>query len=189
MVLHFWNWLRDNDAPNWFVLAFSLIPWPASLYWWSTHKRQGIPHFGVHPQPPGQTAISGKSFDAVDLIFTNRTGRVVYLSRARLRECRKRFPIPLDAAKDISGGWRELKFNRSSPGLFTDDECILQTNDRVMTSIAVSQPMSQAFYSYRPGWVRRCFRCPEIFSAPVYSDGRREKVLRRDRALTALLRR
>ncbi len=161
-MFQFWNWLKVNDAPNWAVLAFSLIAWPAVLYWWSNRKRQSVPHFEVLPQP-GQTIIGQQSFGAVDLIFTNRTGQVVYLSRARLRECQRRFPIPTTALRDISGGWRELKFAWRTPPLLNDHECILQTTDRVMTNIAVSRQMDNAFYSYRPGWFRRVFRRPKYF--------------------------
>jgi hypothetical protein len=161
-MVHFWGWLQAHDLPNWFTFLFSLIVWPLVLYWWNTRKVQSVPHFEVSPQQ-GKTTIDGQSLDAIYFTFTNRTGSVVYLSRARLQACKKRFPIPVVAARDISRGWRELKFNKSSPGRFADDECILQTNDRVMTSIAVSQPMSQAFYSYHPGLVRRCLGLPKYF--------------------------
>jgi hypothetical protein len=162
MVLHIWNWLKDNDAPNWFVIFFSLIVWPVTLYWWSTRKRQNIPDFTVLPIG-GQTIINGQHFPSVDLIFTNRTGHVVYLSRARLRECQRRFPIPLTIAKDISGGWREVKFAWKNPQHLNDDECILQTNDRVMTNMPVSQQMDNAFFAYRAGLFRRLFRWPKYF--------------------------
>jgi hypothetical protein len=156
----FWTWLKENDAPNWFGIAFSLIVWPAFLYWWNTRKRQSVPHLEVLAQP-GQTTIDGQQFPSVDLIFTNRTGRVVYLSHARLRESKKRFPIPLPAVRDISGGWRELKFEKG--GVLSEQECILQTNGRIMTNIAVTTPMDQGFYTHRPGWFRRCGRYPKYF--------------------------
>src|SRR6266702_1805738 len=103
MFMQLWNWLRDNDAPNWAVLAFSLIMWPAILYWWNTHKRQSVPHFEVLPQNGLTTIctdICTEQFPSVELIFTNRTGQVVYLSRGRLRG-QRRFPIPRAAVKDI----------------------------------------------------------------------------------------
>jgi hypothetical protein len=99
----------------------------------------------------------------VDFIFTNRTGSVVYLNRARLRERQSRFPVPLWAVKDIGDGWRELKFLDRSMNQLTQDECILQTNDRAVTNIAISQQMGSEFYSYRPRWMRKWFRCPKYF--------------------------
>jgi hypothetical protein len=52
----------------------------------------------------------------------------------------------------------ELKFAASSPGNLGDHECILQTNGRVRTGIAVGQQMDQAFFSHQPGLLRRYFR-------------------------------
>lgn len=85
-----WHWLKDTDAPNWFGIVFSLFAWPLILYWWSIRKIQSVPHLAVLPQR-GSTDIGVptdiETYDAVHFVFTNRTGRVVYLSRARLREC------------------------------------------------------------------------------------------------------
>jgi hypothetical protein len=162
MLAQFWQWLRDNDAPNWAVLVFSLTVWPAILYWWNTRKGQSVPHFEVLPRG-GQTAIGNQQFPSVELIFTNRTGQVVYLSRARLRGYQRRFPIPLAAARDISGGWCELKFVWSKPPFLVDHECILQTNESVMTNIATEKQMDNTFYSYRPGWFRRYLTSPKYF--------------------------
>jgi hypothetical protein len=162
MMLCIWNWLRANDAPNWATLVLSLFAWPAFLLWWNNHKTQGIPHFEVLPHPSVLT-MNGQEFPAVNLVFTNRTGRVVYVSRSRLRESPKNFPIPVEAGRDVSRGWRELKFAKDSTGNFTEDESILQTNNRLVTTIAVKQPMDEAFYSFRPGWLRRWFRRPKYF--------------------------
>src|SRR5262249_52367533 len=124
-------------------------------------KVQDIPHLEVQPQG-GEIGMDGQSYQAIYLIFTNRTGSVVYLSRARLRGRTKRFPIPAAAVRDLSGGWHELKFGTST-GDLKDQECILQTNGRVATGIAVGQQMNQAFYSHQPGLLRRYFRRPKYF--------------------------
>jgi hypothetical protein len=158
----FFNWLKVHDLPNWFTFLFSLFGWPLLVYWWNTHKVQGIPHLEVLPQKADIT-INGQAFPAVHLVFTNRTGRVVYLSRTRLRERQKNFPIPVAAGRDISGGWRELKFAKNNTGSFIHDECILQTGDRLTTTVPVSRPMDQAFYSYRPSWLSRCLRWQKYF--------------------------
>lgn len=93
----------------------------------------------------------------------NRTGGVVYLYRARLRERRENFPIPEAAARDL-GGWRELKFIEPGTGSQVDDEWIIQANNSAYTSIAVSKKMDSTFYSYRPRWFRSWFRCPKYFT-------------------------
>ncbi|MFZ0839602.1 MAG: hypothetical protein WAM77_19225 [Xanthobacteraceae bacterium] len=158
MMLRVWDWLRENDIPNW----FALFVWPVVLYWWNTRTRQGIPHLEVLLRGH-VTTINGQQFDAVELVFTNRTGCVAYVSRARLRERKKHFPIPPAAVGDISNGWRELKFQKVGTLSLIEDECILQTNDRRVTNIAVSQQMDQAFYDYRPKWVRRWLWWPKYF--------------------------
>ena len=163
-ILNFWNWLKDNDAPNWFVIAFSLVVWPIALRWWFNRKHQNIPHFEVLPAQ-GHTEISGQRYDAVNLTFTNRTGRVVYLARARLRDNPSHFPVPPAAVRDLSGGWRELKFaiQQNERLLFIDHERVLQSNESALTNIAVSHPMDANFFSYRPGRLRRIFRRPKYF--------------------------
>jgi hypothetical protein len=157
-----WLWLREYDAPNWFSIAFSLIIWPFFIVWLDKRKRLGVPHLEIILRS-SQTIINGIQHSAVSLIFTNRTGSVVYLSRARLREVQKNFPIPIDAAQDILGGWRGLKFINQS-GINIEHELILQTNNSAETSIAVNRGMPNAFYSFRPGLWRKLFRRPKYFS-------------------------
>jgi hypothetical protein len=74
-------------------------------------------------------------FIAVAFTFTNRTGSVVYLSRARLREHHENFSIPSEAIRDIFG-WREIKFPNQATGLLEDHEHVLHTDQHVQTSIA-----------------------------------------------------
>jgi hypothetical protein len=56
-----YSWLKANDLPNRLSVLFSLIAWPAALYWWSSHKRQVIPHFDVN-RSRGQTRIGDQEF-------------------------------------------------------------------------------------------------------------------------------
>jgi len=156
-----WQWLKDHDAPNWFTIAFSLVVWPLVLYYWGRHKIQEIPHFEVYPIPGQKTNIGGRPYDTVGFAFTNRTPSVVYVRRVRLRENQKNFPIPPAAVRSVSG-WREIKFENQN-GQLVDDERILNTTDRALTSIAVSKPMGNEIHSYRPGWLRRLFRLPKYF--------------------------
>jgi hypothetical protein len=161
-----WQALKDHDAPNWFVIFVSLFIWPAILsaffYWWNNRKRQGIPHLVVSFDP--FQIVIGDEYNAVKITFTNRTGAVVYLHHARLRDVRRRFPIPQAAKRDMLGGWRELKFAVPPEGnAFVHHECILQTTLSAATCIAVTQPMPKAFYIYQPGWLRRKFRYPKYF--------------------------
>jgi hypothetical protein len=170
MISDFWEYLKDHDAPNWFVFFFSLIVWPpivwAIAYWWTTRKRQSVPGFLVTPTP-GQITIGSKPYDAVILTFINQTGSVVYLSRAKLKAVRRNFHIPIAASRDLAFGWHELVFAlASAPDSFNNYECVLQTdvtNGRVMAAIAVMKSPQDTFYSYRPGLLRRLFRWPRYF--------------------------
>jgi hypothetical protein len=121
---------------------------------------------------PSKIGIGETDHDAIQLTFTNRTGAVLYLYRVRLRESPKRFAIPLAAARDIAGAWRELKFaippkridsQQEYVLIYDQHEAILQTNCSVITSIAVSQPMDNDFYSYRSPWWRRYLSTPKYF--------------------------
>ncbi len=135
-VSDLWQWLKDHDAPNWFVIAFSLIVWPILitifLYLWNKRKIQEFPHFVISPIPGQQTIINGQPYDAVGFTFTNRTGSVVYVNRVRLRAHKKNFPIPPAAVKSPSG-WHELKFQQRNSAALIDDERIFNTNERVLT--------------------------------------------------------
>ena len=106
-----WQYLKDHDAPNWIVIIISLFVWPPILgiivYWWTNRKRQSAPHFLV-TFTPSKIHIDQTPHDAVVLTFINQTGSIVYLSRARLTEVQKRFPIPVAASRDMARGWREL---------------------------------------------------------------------------------
>jgi hypothetical protein len=79
----------------------------------------------------------------------------------------KRFPVPVAASRDIARGWRELVLAFPADEVeFNQYECILQTNvrnGRAAASIAVTQPPTEAFYSYRPGRFRRWFGVPKYF--------------------------
>lgn len=164
-----WDYLKDHDASNWIVIIVSLIIWPTALslvaYWWSNRRIQSIPHFLV-TFTPSKIKIGEECHDSVLLTFINQTGSIVYLSRARLTEVQKNFPVPIAASRDMARGWRELVFAIPPDNFHSVYECILQTDvetGRAIASIAVRQPMDETFYSYRPKLLRRCFGFPKYF--------------------------
>jgi hypothetical protein len=190
---------KDHDASNWFSIAFSLVVWPSVLsaivYYWSKRKIQEIPHFVVSPAPGQTTIIDGQNYPAVGFTFAKDTGSVVYIRRVRLRERQKNFPIPPAAVRDLSGGWREIKFgtppNLKGMRALLYRERVLHTGQTAYTSIAVSQAMDNAFYSYRPGWFRRLFRilfrlfrCPKYFVLEYTAMVGDRKILCCNRSLT-----
>jgi hypothetical protein len=166
-----WEYLKDNDAPNWFVIFFSLVVWPIVLFSWTKRKRQSIPLFLV-TFTRTNTTIGQERYPSILLSFINQTGSITYLYHARLTENQKHFPVPAAASRDMARGWRELVLalpedDQEETGLrFEHYECVLQTDlksGRAFASIAVTRPMDDAFYSYRPALLRRWFRCPKYF--------------------------
>ena len=157
-----WQWLKDNDAPNWFVIFFSLLVWPVILYWISNRKGHNVPHLDVFPHMIS-AGIGNQQGDAVELEFANVTGSIVYLQRVRLREKRKNFPVPEVAARDISSGWRDLSLRYLSEQVYHRHECILQTNERAMCCVAVEGQLDASFHNHRSRWIRRFFRCPKYY--------------------------
>jgi hypothetical protein len=136
----FWQWLKDNDAPNWFAIVFSVFVWPAFVwavgYWFYKRKVQAIPHLQVL-RTPTQTTIGLQPHHAVGFTFTNLTGSVVYLRRVRLLEHQDNFPIPQAAVRDLSG-WCQIKFQVQNAIMIggqptfplIDHERILQTGTK-----------------------------------------------------------
>jgi hypothetical protein len=168
-IVAIWQYLKDHDASNWFVIIFSIFVWPAILsiffFWVANRKRQNVPHFLV-TFTPTKIQIGPDPHDAVLLTFINQTGSIVYLSRARLTEVQKTFPIPIAASRDMARGQRELVFLNPASQIHDHYECILQTdatNGRAIASIAVKQQMDELFYSYRPAMLRRLLSCPKYF--------------------------
>ena len=91
---------------------------------------QSVPHFLV-TFTPDKITIGQEELDAVMLTFINQTGSIVYLSRARLTEVQKNFPIPITASRDMARGWRELVLRTPRDQVYTLYECILQTHKQV----------------------------------------------------------
>lgn len=173
---YFWEYLKEHDASNWFVIIFSVFFWPAVLaigtYWWAHHKRHSIPHFLVTFNP-SQIQINGTPYEAVLLTFINQTGSIVYLYHVRLREVQKNFPVPKAASRDMARGWRELvlalpqpQTSSSQQSSYEHYEVVLQTDPksgRAYAVIAITQQMDDSFYAYRtPRW-RRLFSWPKYF--------------------------
>jgi len=173
-ISYVWQYLKDHDASNWFVIIVSIFVWPAILsiffFWWTNRKRQSVPHFLV-TFTPSTSNIGGTPHDAVLLTFINQTGSIAYLYHARLTENPKHFSIPVAASRDIARAWRELVFALPPEPPQTElhfdvYEWVLQTDPksgRVYASMAVQQPMDEAFYSYRPTLLRKWFRYPKYF--------------------------
>ena len=78
-IVDAWTWAKENDLPNWAVVFFTGIFWPAALFVWNHRRVNNIPHLEVR-FAPGQINIDQKPFPAIAMDFTNHTGSVVYIT-------------------------------------------------------------------------------------------------------------
>jgi hypothetical protein len=156
-----WNWARANDIPNWVVVAFTAVLWPAALFFWQQRKVQGVPGLEVH-FVDCKIRIGEQQHAAIDIVFTNHTGSVVYISGARVRSCTKNFPVPVEASRDVAQNSYHLKFT-DSEGNYVMREVTLQTSQSGKTCMPASQPMQREFFSHTASYVSRVLRRPKYF--------------------------
>jgi hypothetical protein len=156
-----WDQLRANDVPNWIAMAFSLVVWPLVLFAWQHRRVRSIQGLEVHFMP-GTITIAGKAFPAVDVRFTNHTGSVVYISNVRIRNCSALFPVPTDAARDVSSDSYHMKFNNGD-GAFIHREVTLQTSGSAQTCMPASAPPGSSFLTYTSPWYLRLLRRRRYF--------------------------
>jgi hypothetical protein len=155
-------WTKSNDIPNWLGVIFTIILWPLALFWWNTRMVNNISNLLVTFEKSRDMIIGTVVCPAVYIVFSNRTGSVVYVNRPQLRNCSARFPIPTDAARDIAENSHPLSFLKPDGG-FEGHQIILQTRDQARTGIAVQTAMTEPFYQYRGSRLRRMFRHPRYF--------------------------
>jgi hypothetical protein len=160
-VIRFWEWLRANDLPNWVAIAFSLIVWPAVIFLWQRRRVSSVAGLEVHFFR-GSIQINGKDFSAVDVRFTNHTGAVVYVRGVRVRDCTAKFPVPLEAARDVSSNSYHLKFNYGD-GAFVHREVTLQTTESAQSCMPVGTSLSDAFFVHVQPWYLRLIRRQTYF--------------------------
>ena len=147
------EWLRTNDLPNWIAIAFSLIVWPVVLFLWQRRRVSSIPGLEVHFFR-GSIKINGNDFSAIDVRFTNHTGAVVYVRGVRVRGCTANFPVPLEAARDVSSNSYHLKFNYGD-GAFVHREVTLQTTESAQSCMPVAASLPDAFFVHvQPRYLR-----------------------------------
>lgn len=151
-----WEWLRANDLPNWIATAFALIVWPVVLFLWQRRRIRSIVGLEVHFFR-GSITINGKKFPAVDVRFTNHTGAVAYVREVRIRDCTANFPVPLEAARDVSSNSYHLKFNYGD-GAFVHREVTLQTTESAQSCMPVAASPADTFFAHVQPWYWRVIR-------------------------------
>ena len=161
-LINIWCWLKANDIPNWIVFVFTVIIWPSVLFCWNRRKVNSVPNLEVSLQR-SSININGNQHPAINFTFKNNTGQIVYLSNARILKCSKLFNIPTDASRGIGSNSYELLFFDLQTNQYKHPQYILQTGASVTTSIAVTQQLSNDFYSYSASRLRQFIRFRKYF--------------------------
>jgi len=156
-----WEWLRANDLPNWVIFGFTAIVWPIVLFYWNRRRVNSITNLEVS-LATAQIQINDNPHIAVDLVFLNNTGSVVYLSNVRVNRCTDSFPVSSDVRRDIAQNSHDLSFMDKNGG-YVHPQSTLQTSGTAKTSVAVTQQLSGAFYQHKAPWYRRWFGIPKYF--------------------------
>jgi hypothetical protein len=156
-----WKGARDNDLPNWFAFAFTVVLWPLALILWQRRKVNGVPGLEVH-FADGNITIAGKPFAAIDIQFANHTGSVAYVSGVRIIGFTNAFPIPIEASRDRAENSYHLKFMDEN-GDFRLREVTRQTSAMEKTCMPVADHMSPQFFTYAPSWWARKIRRRRYF--------------------------
>jgi len=68
-----WNIAKENDLPNWFALAFTVVLWPLALFWWQRRRINNVPNLEVKFSPGGMR-IGNEEGPALNITFFNHTG-------------------------------------------------------------------------------------------------------------------
>jgi|SRR6516162_1182230 hypothetical protein len=142
-------WMETNDLPNWLVLLFTAILWPSVLIWWNRRKVNTIRGLRVSFAPSSLT-IGVNPYASVDIIFTNNTGFVVFLSYVRIKRFSSLVTVPLDTSgvRDISSNAIDMTFFDPSRKIFHLRQVTLDTGSDAKVSIAVSAQLPNSFYVY-----------------------------------------
>ena len=115
---------------------------------------------------PSSLSIGGNPYASVDIIFTNNTSLVVYLSYVRLKRFTSLVAVPLDTSgsKDISSNAMDLTFFDLSRQIFHYRQVTLDTGSDAKVSIAVSTQLTKKFfYTHRVPRLRRTLGLRKYF--------------------------
>lgn len=160
-LIEFYKFLQSNDLPNWIIFFFSIIIWPAILYFWNKRKRDTIKNLKVSLSKDS-IKIDNTNLDAVKLTFTNSTSGDLFITNVRLKSKKENFKIHELTSRDFYSGYCELKFYDQNTKIFSIRDVILYTNKEVFTVIGVSE-VNPLLFIYKSKWLNRFFRFYKYF--------------------------
>lgn len=133
-IFHFF---RRNDIPNWIAILLTTIIIPLILLFWNNRTYSHIPGLEITFKL-GRGQVDGESCPYLDIIFFNRTGKVVFLTDVKLVDFNSdNITIHEKASLDIVSHSFVLKFVDEHTNQFLNSYVILQTNDSAVTGLPI----------------------------------------------------
>ena len=152
------NWVQF-----WIQFLFIAIVWPLSVWLWTKRKVASINGLEIQ-LASHQAQINHAEQPGILITFANRTGAVVYLSNARLREQPRNLAVYALATRDISDSSCQLRFRPANTNENFDlRQIILQTDQDAQSWLPLANNPVNELFTYRPLRWLGVFRRPRYF--------------------------
>jgi hypothetical protein len=162
-IIKIYQWMQQNDLPNWIVFIFSLILWPIALYLWDQRTINNIPHLPISLSKGATSSDGEKKENFIWINFLNNTGSIIYLTNIRILHCSKLFKVDPKASRDISESSHELKFPNKTNNTLTERQIVLQTNEESGSGLQLKEIIPDEMITYKSMLWRRLLRRPKYF--------------------------
>jgi len=152
------NWLQF-----WLQFLLIAIVWPLAVWLWTRRKVASVN--GLEIQLASHEGnINGTQYPGIMITFANRTGSVVYLSNARLRERPRNLTVHPLATRNISDSSCQLRFRPAhTDENFDHRQIILQTDHDAQSWLPLVGQADEALFTYRPARWLGVFRIARYF--------------------------
>ncbi len=141
-AMQIFNFLKQNDLPNWIAAAFTIIVWPLAIFLWNRRSVGSIRNLDIIISPAKGTIQTGESTPYLIIELHNKTGQVIHLTNAVINPT-KNLKANDDAEKDLATGSYTLKFSKGSGDAFARLRVTIETGSRVTTGLPLSTAYSQ----------------------------------------------
>ena len=141
------KFLRDHDLPNWISFIATLIIIPSLLWLWTNRSCSSIPGLEITFELGSRRVggiITGETYSYLNITYSNKTGKLVYLTDCRARSVnRDNIKIDENAVLDVVTRSYELNFVDKSY-LHTKPYAILQDDERKKVAIPLSTSYTES---------------------------------------------
>jgi len=152
------NWIQF-----WLQFLLIAIVWPLAVWLWTKRKVASVNRLEIH-LVSHEASINGTQYPGIIITFANKTGSVVYLSNARLRERPRNLAIHPVATRNISDSSCQLRFRPAHTDQnFDRRQIILQTDQDAQCWLPLVGHADDALFTYRPTRWLGVFRISRYF--------------------------